>query len=87
VEEQVMHTHRFGKKISLPSTIAIKHQLRKLMFEDLIEEAKEAALRCSDSSVFGGKQEVAAQKRGVVHEPIAEVAVAGVGPKAGVPQF
>ena len=29
-----MQTHRFGKKIKLPSTIAIKHQLRTLMLED-----------------------------------------------------
>ena len=33
-----MHTHRFGKKIKLPSTIAIKHQIRKLMLEDLVKE-------------------------------------------------
>ena len=33
-----MHTHRFGKKIKLPWTIAIKHQIRKLMFEDLLKE-------------------------------------------------
>ena len=39
-----MHTHRFGKKIILPATIAIKHQLRKLMFEDLVKEAEEAEL-------------------------------------------
>ena len=29
-----MRTHRFGRKIRLPATIAIKHQIRKLMFED-----------------------------------------------------
>lgn len=38
-----MHTHRFGKRIKLPSTIAIKHQLRKLMFEDLVKEAEARA--------------------------------------------
>ena len=37
-----MHTHRFGKKIKLPSTIAIKHQLRKLMFDDLVKRAEKA---------------------------------------------
>jgi hypothetical protein len=37
-----MHTHRFGTKIKLPSTIAIKHQMRKLMFEDLVKEAAAA---------------------------------------------
>jgi hypothetical protein len=34
-----MRTHRFGRKIKLPATIAIKHQLRKLMFEDSIKKA------------------------------------------------
>jgi len=35
-----MNTHRFGKKIKLPSTIAIKHQIRKLMLEDLVKETE-----------------------------------------------
>jgi hypothetical protein len=35
-----MHTYRFGKKLELPATIAIKHQIRKLMFEDLVKEAE-----------------------------------------------
>jgi hypothetical protein len=35
-----MHTYRFGRKLKLPATIAIKHQLRKLMFEDLVKEAE-----------------------------------------------
>ena len=39
-----MQTHRFGKKIKLPSTIAIKHQLRTLMLEDLVKKAEEAAI-------------------------------------------
>jgi hypothetical protein len=38
-----MRTHRFGRKIELPATIAIKHQLRKLMFEDSVKKAKAAA--------------------------------------------
>jgi hypothetical protein len=40
-----MQTHRFGKKIAIPSTIAIKHQLRQLMFESLVKEAEEAELQ------------------------------------------
>jgi len=32
-----MRTHRFGRKIKLPATSVIKHQLRKLMFEDAIK--------------------------------------------------
>jgi hypothetical protein len=34
-----MRTHRFGRKILLPSTMAIKHQIRMLMAED---EARKA---------------------------------------------
>jgi len=29
-----MRTHHFGRKLKLPSTFAIKHQLRKMMAED-----------------------------------------------------
>ncbi len=38
-----MHTHRFGRKLKLPSTIAIKHQIRKLMFEESVEKAEAEA--------------------------------------------
>jgi hypothetical protein len=51
-----MQTHRFGKKIKLPSTIAIRHQLRTLMIEDLVKKAEEAALQCGDNSALGGNQ-------------------------------
>jgi hypothetical protein len=35
-----MHTLRFGRKLSLPSTIAIKHQIRKMMADDQIKKAE-----------------------------------------------
>jgi hypothetical protein len=38
-----MRTHRFGRKIKLPATIAIKHRLRKLMFEDSVKKAETEA--------------------------------------------
>jgi hypothetical protein len=38
-----MRTHRFGRKIKLPATIAIKHQLRKLMLEDSVKKAEAEA--------------------------------------------
>jgi hypothetical protein len=45
-----MLTHRFGRKIKLPATVVIKHQIRLLMAQDetkklgaqLIEQSKEA---------------------------------------------
>ena len=45
-----MRTHRFGRKLKLPATIAIKHQIRQLMFEDsiradLTEEAEALPLQ------------------------------------------
>ena len=38
-----MRTHQFGRKIKLPAAIVIKHQLRKLMFEDAVKKAEAAA--------------------------------------------
>jgi hypothetical protein len=32
-----MQTRRFGRKIKLPATIAIKHQIMKLMLEDALK--------------------------------------------------
>ncbi|MFY9830842.1 MAG: hypothetical protein WAK69_20020 [Rhodoplanes sp.] len=37
-----MRTQRFGRTIKLPSTIAIKHQIRKLMFEEAVKKAEAA---------------------------------------------
>jgi len=39
-----MRTHHFGRKLKLPSTIAIKHQLRKLMAEDARKKAGAEAI-------------------------------------------
>jgi hypothetical protein len=38
-----MRTHRFGRKIKLPATIALKHQIRKLMYEDWVKKAEAEA--------------------------------------------
>jgi hypothetical protein len=35
-----MHTLRFGRKLSLPSTIAIKHQVRTLMAHYEVKKAE-----------------------------------------------
>jgi hypothetical protein len=42
-QEFQMHTFRFGRKLSLPSTIAIKHQIRMLMADDRAKSAEEEA--------------------------------------------
>jgi hypothetical protein len=34
-----MQTSRFERKIKLPATIAIKHQVRQLMFEEAVKMA------------------------------------------------
>jgi hypothetical protein len=44
-----MHTLRFGRKLALSSTIAIKHQVRKLMAADQVKkELAEAGARSTD---------------------------------------
>jgi hypothetical protein len=35
-----MQTNRFGRKVRLPATIAIKHQVRQLMFEEAAKTAE-----------------------------------------------
>jgi hypothetical protein len=39
-QELQMHTLRFGRKLSLPSTIAIKHHFRTLVARDEVAKAK-----------------------------------------------
>lgn len=36
-------TYRFGRKVTLPATVAIKHQLRMLMAQDIMKAEVEAA--------------------------------------------
>ena len=44
-----MHTLRFGRKLSLPSTIAIKHQVRMLIAGD---QAKKEEAEASAQSTY-----------------------------------
>jgi hypothetical protein len=39
-----MLTHRFGRKIKLPATIAIKHQIRMLMALDEVKKQEAQAI-------------------------------------------
>jgi hypothetical protein len=38
-----MHTHRFGRKLKLPSTLAIKHGILKMMLQDHLKAQALAA--------------------------------------------
>ena len=49
-----MQTSRFGRKVKLPATIAIKHQVRQLMFE---EAAKKAEAETQAEAVRGQLRE------------------------------
>ena len=49
-----MHTLRFGRKLSLPSTIAIEHQFRTFMARQEVEEAE------AEGRVFRGQPSLAA---------------------------
>ena len=51
-----MRTHRLGRKIKLPATIAIKNQLRKLMFDDAVKTA-EAGARARAEAIHGQLRE------------------------------
>jgi hypothetical protein len=39
-----MRTHRFGRKLKLPSTFVIKHQIRMLMAEEARKKAAAEAM-------------------------------------------
>jgi hypothetical protein len=40
-----MQMYRFGRKLKLAATAAIKHQIRKLMLEDAVKQAQSAERR------------------------------------------
>jgi hypothetical protein len=50
-KERQMRTHRFGRKIKLPATIAIKHQIRMRMAQYEVEKAEAEA----KAKVFRGQ--------------------------------
>ncbi len=53
-----MHTQRFGRKLKLPSTIAIKHGLMTMMLRDQL--AAEAAAPSAQAPVAGANESVVA---------------------------
>jgi hypothetical protein len=47
-EEQAVDTHRFGRKIKLPATVAIKHELRMMMAQDINKAELETVRKTSE---------------------------------------
>jgi hypothetical protein len=43
-----MRTHRFGRKLKLSATIAIKHQLRTMMYRDAATKAERELKQFAD---------------------------------------
>lgn len=52
-----MRTHRFGRRIKLPSTMALKHQIRTLMARDDIARAEADARANASRGQHPGEQE------------------------------
>ena len=52
-----MRTHRFGRKIKLPSTMAIKQQIRSLMARDEIARAQADARAEASPGQHPGEEE------------------------------
>ena len=48
-----MLRHRFGRKLKLPSTAAIKHQLLLLMLEDEIRAIPPGSFKAGSSATLG----------------------------------
>ena len=59
-----MHTRRFGRKLKLPSTVAIKHEILGLMVQD---ELKAQALAAKADGVL------VVRDRGATEAPIAHI--------------
>ena len=51
-----MHTHRFGRKIKLPSTVAIKYAILRLMVQDELKTEALAA-KTKDILVVHGRED------------------------------
>jgi hypothetical protein len=54
-----MRAHRFGSKIELPSTVAIKHQLLTMMFEDEIRAVPPGELFKENESAASDEDAIA----------------------------
>ena len=49
-----MHTRRFGRKLKLPSTVAIKHEILKMMVQDELK-AQALAVKAVEVLVAHGR--------------------------------
>jgi hypothetical protein len=55
-EESEMRKHRFGRKLKLPSTMAIKHGILRLMLQDELK-IKSPAAKADESLVAQGRSD------------------------------
>jgi hypothetical protein len=55
-----MRTHRFGRKIKLPATLVIKHQIRMLMAQDEVRKAEAQFVGHSVRQLSSGEPEIKA---------------------------
>ena len=51
-----MRTHRFGRKLKLPSTMAIKHGILRLMLQDELKR-KPTAAKADEGLVAQGRSD------------------------------
>jgi hypothetical protein len=47
----MMLTHRFGRKLKLPSTVQIKHEILLMMLQEALERERVAPTKDDDHSV------------------------------------
>jgi hypothetical protein len=50
-EEKAMDAYRFGRKIKLPATVAIKHELRMMMAQDIDKAELETVRKSSEEKL------------------------------------
>jgi len=57
-----MHTRRFGRKLKLPSTVAVKHEILKMLMQDALK-AQALAAKADEGLISHGSGAAEALKR------------------------
>jgi hypothetical protein len=64
MESQVNHFTRFGRRIPIPSTLQVSHELRALYFED----ARERCAELDGLTVDASRDEIVQRREGLAAE-------------------